>query len=278
MKKSRSGTGKRAARPARDWRRWGRWLTGITLLVLLAVGLAAALNRLADPQVLPLRVVRIDGELRHLQRAEIEAEVGREIRGNFFTLDVRRVREAAERLPWVDWVSVRRIWPDTLRMTVHEQVPLARWGRQRLVNPRGEIFAPGAGRLPRGLTRLSGPDSAAPEVVARYLALRGRFDALGLQLSSLGMDARGAWRVSFGNGLSLALGTGETDRRLERFFRFFPALRREPGRRPLSIDLRYANGFAVRWETVDEPPEGERKAAVQRRLGGAPEQLCRGQV
>jgi len=114
--------------------------------------------------------------------------------------------------------------------------------------------------------------------VARYLALRGRFDSLGLQLSSLGMDARGAWRVTFGNGLSLALGTEETDRRLLRFFRFFPALRREQGRRPVSIDLRYANGFAVRWEAIDEVPDGERKTAVRRRVGGVPRRLGRGQV
>ncbi len=271
MAKRRNGKGKRQQR-AVDWRRLGRWLAGVTLVGILAGGVAWGVDRLTDPRVLPLKVVRIDGRLLHLDRRDIEVAVGREIRGNFFTLDVNRVRRAAETLPWVDWVTVRRIWPDTLQMTVHEQVPLAHWGGKRLVNPRGEIFAP-EGKLPKGLTRLSGPDDAAAEVVARYLALKPRFEALELKLAALGMDARRAWRIAFRDGLELKLGTEETDRRLARFLRFYPALRRDPARRPVTIDLRYVNGFAVRWETLEQEraPEGaagkrsdDRRGAVQR--------------
>lgn len=278
MTKRNTSRSKQAPQPARDWRRIGRWLAGAALLLLLGGGLAAAVTWLSDPHVLPLKVVRIDGELRYLRRADIEAEVGREISGNFFTLDVNRVRQAAEHLPWVDWVSVRRIWPDTLKMTVHEQAPLARWGRQRLVNSRGQIFAPKASQLPRGLIRLSGPDTAVAEVVKRYLALQGRFDALGLRLASIGMDTRRAWTVAFENGLSLDLGTEDTDRRLERFIRFFPVLSREAERRPLRIDLRYVNGFAVRWEPIEEVEDGRREPLPGRRAGSNPEMVGRGQV
>jgi len=278
MKKRNTGRSKQLPQPLRDWRRIGRWLAGAALLLLLGGGLAAVVTWLSDPHVLPLKVVRIDGELRYLQRADIEAEVGREIRGNFFTLDVHRVRQAAEQLPWVDWVSVRRIWPDTLKMTVHEQVPLARWGRQRLVNAQGHIFAPKASQLPRGLIRLSGPDAAVEEVVARYLALRSRFDALGLGLASMGMDARRAWKVAFDNGLSLDLGTEDTDQRLERFIRFFPVLSRDTERRPVRIDLRYVNGFAVRWEQIEERDGGRRESLPGRRTSSTTEMVGRGQV
>lgn len=279
MAKQRSkGRRKQPAGPAIDWRRLGRWLAGTLLLGLAGGAVAWGVSYLTDPRVLPLKVVRIDGELRHLQRGDIEAAVGQGIRGNFFTLDVNRVRQAAEQLPWVDWVTVRRIWPDTLQMTVHEQVPLARWGERRLVNPRGEVFAPRDGRLPAGLTRLSGPDGAAAEVVGRYLAMKGRFQSLGLQLAAIGMDARRAWKVVFRNGLKLDLGTEQTDRRLARFLRFFPALRRDPERRPVTVDLRYVNGFAVRWEPRQKDQEGEREPLPGARTGGGSEKVGRGQV
>ena len=278
MTRRRNGSGRRQPQRRIPWRRLGRWLAAATVAGVVAGAVAWGVHTLADPRVLPLKVVRIDGELRHLDRRDIEAAVGREIRGNFFTLDVHRVRRAAEALPWVDWVTVRRIWPDTLQMTVHEQVPLARWGKGRLVNPRGRIFAPEGGRLPRGLARLSGPDAAAEEVVSRYLALKPRFEALGLRLASLGMDPRRAWRIGFRNGLKLDLGTEETDRRLARFLRFYPALAQQPGRRPATIDLRYVNGFAVRWEKLEQQSDGPRKALPGERSGGRPATAGRGQV
>ena len=63
---------------------------------------------------MPFKVVRIDGQLRYLDRLQIERAVDGEIRGNFFTVDVERVHRAARDLPWIDRVSVRRVWPQTL--------------------------------------------------------------------------------------------------------------------------------------------------------------------
>jgi cell division septal protein FtsQ len=88
----------------------------------------------------PLREVRVSGELSHVTLEQVETIVKREVRGNFFTLDLAGARTVFEKLPWVRKVNVRRQWPDRLEVTLEEHVPLARWGNAALVNTQGEVF------------------------------------------------------------------------------------------------------------------------------------------
>ena len=76
----------------------------------------------------PVRTVLIEGELRYLERSRLAETASPHVSGGFFTVDVEGVRRAIAALPWVDHASVRRIWPDTLRIRVEEQVPVALWG------------------------------------------------------------------------------------------------------------------------------------------------------
>lgn len=240
---------KAAASERFDWPRLGRWLSGLMLFALMGAGGMWVAAQLRDPAVLPLKVVRIDGQLRYLERSVIESAVSRAVRGNFFMLDVERVKAAAQKLPWVARASVRRIWPDILQMKVVEQVPLARWGARGLVNHNGGTFAPAAEQIPDGLPMLSGPVGTAPEVVRLYKTLHPRLALLGLQLSHLQLDARLAWRLEFTDGLRLQLGSRDIENRMERFIRIYPRLAEAADQRLLGIDLRYTNGFAVRWES-----------------------------
>ena len=228
-----------------DWRVAGRWLLGLVLFGSMGGAAVWGFVRLQDPAVMPLTVVRIDGEFRHLDRRDLEQAVGGAIQGNFFTVDVAQVRKAAHALPWVDEVSVRRVWPGTLKMHVTEQVPLARWGAQALVTGRGVVFQPPASELPEGLPELSGPDGSGMEVVAEYLKLRAELSVLGLQVAQLSADARGGWRLRDQGGMEVHFGTRDQAQRLARFIRVYPRLLDESPRPLVSVDLRYTNGIAV---------------------------------
>jgi cell division protein FtsQ len=91
--------------------------------------------------VFRLREVRVGGELAHVTREQVETVIRREVKGNFFTLDLARARAVFEKLPWVRKAYVRRQWPDRLEVALEEHVPLARWGNAALVNTHGEVFA-----------------------------------------------------------------------------------------------------------------------------------------
>ncbi len=235
--------------PARsvEWRRLGRWLASLMLLVAVAGSSLWGVVKLRDPAVLPLKVVRIDGELKQLDRGDLERAVSGAIYGNFFTVDLESVRDAVRKLAWVDQVTVRRIWPATLSMWVTEQQPLAHWGDKALVNVRGDVFEPGEMELTGMLPQLEGPQERSVEVVEHYRALQQRLEPLQLHIRQLTMDDRGAWTIGFSDGVELKLGHEDTAARVARFIRLYPQLGRVQSRKLRRVDMRYANGVAVLW-------------------------------
>ncbi|MFM1891183.1 MAG: cell division protein FtsQ [Pseudomonadota bacterium] len=259
-----------AATPASRWRpsalSWRVALWSVLALATLPLA-SVTLDYARDPRNLPLRTIRVTGALRHLERSELEAVVAATIDGNFFTVDMAAVRARVRQLPWVDQVSIRRVWPQTLVMEVVEQVPLAQWGGAALVNARGEVFAPETGVPERGLVRLYGPPGSAPRVVDFYRLATARLQDTGLVVQRLGLDERRDWVLELHDGLRLALGQDGEVERLERFLRAYPLLANDSERQPHHVDLRYAQGFAVSWRP--RPAVDAATAASKAREGDA---------
>jgi len=216
----------------------------------------AILLRVAQLPAFALREVRIGSGLAHVTRGEIEDVVRREIRGSFFTIDLARARAAFERLPWVRAVTVRRQWPAGLDVALEEHQPFARWGTQALVNTQGEVFhAAYEGPLPL----FAGPEGSAREIAIQYRYFRRSLSAVGETPVEVRVSARRAWQLKLESGLTLALGRENVEARLARFVATQPRAYAVLGRRVDYIDLRYANGYAVRvTELRNESPEPAR--------------------
>jgi len=234
---------KQTADPRRSW-----WLGMLLFAVIVGSIGHVAHFYLSQPGRLPLRVVEISGEFQHLQETEVERRVVEHIDGGFFTVDMPAIRNAVLDMPWVAEVSVRRVWPDTLRMQVTEQLPLARWGEEALVNLHGEVFSPQPLPAVQGLPTLLGEPHTAPQMVAFYLKMRSQLVGSELRVAQLKLDARKEWQVHFDNGLQLVLGRELAGQRLQDFLHVYPQLLAQMPQRPQRIDMRYEHGFAVRWE------------------------------
>jgi cell division protein FtsQ len=227
-----------------------RWLAPLLTLgpLLIALGGAAfAYHYLSQPGRLPLRVIEVDGEFRQLEPAQIQATVMQAIDGGFFSCDMRGLRAAVLAMPWVADVSIRRAWPDTLRMHVIEEVPLARWGEDALINLDASVFTPPSLEGYTGLVRLSGPPGSQRRVVDFLAAVVPAARTRELTVREIELDARRHWWIRFDGGLTLSLGREDVAHRLAQFFRVYPSLVAQPQRQPERIDMRYEHGFAVRW-------------------------------
>jgi len=231
-----------------------RWCLALVLFGSMGGGLMMASTKLQDPQVFPLKVVRVKGNLKHLDRQKLEQEMAAAVREGFFTLDVESVHAKLLQMPWVAKLAVRRVWPDTLLITVKEQVPLARWGSKRLVNVQGESFQPAKNQIPTGLPQLAGPKGTEREMVSRYLVMQPRFEAIGLQIARVEQNSRRAWVIEFTDQSAISLGSQQVEERLARFIRLYPRLKAAGQGKPKQVDLRYTNGFVVHWE-LDEQDE-----------------------
>ncbi len=253
---------KQDRRASQGARRWGRVaLLVLPLLVLGGLG-GFAYHYLSQPGRMPVREIEITGEFTWLDQAAIERQVAAAIDGGFLDLDLQKVRDSVLRMPWVDQVSVRRVWPDRLQMHVTEQVPLAYWNQDALVNLDGVVFRPKP--LPRleGLPHLAGSDAMAPQVVAFYLRLHARLLEGPLRVSRVSLDRRNEWRVDFADGMVLLLGREAVEQRERTFLRVYPQLLAQMRERPARVDMRYAHGFAVRWREQDEKQAMRLKAAT----------------
>jgi cell division protein FtsQ len=240
-----------AKRPTIPWRAIGRVLAvgGATLATLTVV--FWALNQ-------PIRTVQVTGRFQHVSPADIEEVVAQQVRGQgLLTVHLGRVSRALHTLPWVDAVSVERDWPYGLSVLVVEQVAAARWGHDGLVNGSGVLFATGIRHFPAGLARLSGPEGSEAEVTQRYLAMQRRLAEASLTITALRLDARGAWQLDLGNGITVRLGRSQVDERFEKFMGAALGIVEHRAGDISYVDMRYTNGFAVGWRTGHSAGENQ---------------------
>lgn len=218
------------------------------LIIALLLGVVVwGGSLLLDPKTLPVTTVRVENELKHLERETVRRAVLPHVKEGFLRVNVEAIRKELEALPWVAKASVRRAWPDVLTIGLREQQAAARWEQGGLLNPKGERFAEKEMTTWKNLPLLQGPKQTEKILMSEYLTMQDALSPLGLHISRLSMDRRRAWSVRLDNGLHLRLGRNNSQKRLLRFVRVYTKVLQPRVESIDSVDLRYTNGFAVRW-------------------------------
>ncbi len=227
-----------------------RLLAWILALALVALPVVAVVNGWVGAEQFPLRTLRVQGTLQRVDEAQLRAIVLPHAQRGFFAVQLDRIRNDVDALPWVARAEVRKHWPDVLIVAISEHRPFARWGEERLLSEQGRIFPAKSVEVPRGLPLLDGPESRVVEVVALYNQARERLANAG-GVRSVALDKRGSWSIVLGNGTEVVLGRNDPDARLERFAPLLPRLiAQHPGQRLARADLRYTNGFSLTWSDL----------------------------
>jgi len=226
------------------------WLAaGAGALVLVAAWRGAGV---VDSGRWPIRWIEVSGPLQRVSAHQVRAAAASQVEGGFFRVDLERIRVAVEALAWVAETRVSRRWPDGVAVAVREHTPAAYWRDEQLLSRRGQLFAPTDGYRLRDLPRLYGPAGQLQSVVDKWQLWGGWLAGHGLRIAALQLTERGAWRLYLSHGIEVEIGRRDADRRMRRLVTSLPALRGERERLPVMIDLRYSNGFAVRWSEANE--------------------------
>ena len=203
-------------------------------------GLLASLDR-------PIGTVEAGGQFQRVAPVQIEEAVAPFRGAGFLSVDLDAMRAAIESIPWVDRARVERRWPNGVRVFITEHVPAARWGEDGLMNTRGELFLSGVRHVPPELPQLDGPQGTETQVAKLYLESYPRLLEVGLRLSKVELDARGAWELALSNGVRVRLGRQAVEARLERFIEVASPMLAARSGEVAYVDLRYSNGFSVGW-------------------------------
>jgi cell division protein FtsQ len=238
-----------------------RWVM-LLANAMAAFGLLALLTTaawwLSERPVFRIHEVRVSAsagyELNHVGLGSLQQQLAgylsSERSASFFQINLDRVRELSESVPWVRHARVRRVWPNQLEISVEEHEALALWDDGRIVNTYGELFtanlaeAEDDGALPE----FSGPSGTERQVVSRYAELRRLLLPLDVQPVALTLSSRQAWAAQLSDGTKLMMGREQgipIEERVRRWVGVYPEAKAKMNGRAELVDLRYPNGFAL---------------------------------
>lgn len=232
------------------WRNPRRWASLLFFLLVMWM-LAALANNiwqwLENEQRVPLRAVLVSGERTFVTDADVEKVVRSSFKGSFIALNVDNVHGQIEKMPWVQRASVRKEWPDTLRVYLIEQKAVAKWNDDMLLNQYGKSFQAKVPEELQHLPVLFGPGGSERTALEGYKAMQSLLANTDLEIAELSLSERYAWHIRLKNDVNLNLGRTEFMNRLQRFVDIYPLLLRNE-KAVSYVDLRYDTGLAVGWK------------------------------
>ncbi|MFD2178792.1 cell division protein FtsQ/DivIB [Veronia pacifica] len=228
---------------------WGGLLFLIAVVVLLVWGLVRILGWMSDEQQLPLSKMVIHGELSHVTADEVRQAVNAGGALNSFMLqDVDAIHDVVSAIPWVDRVTVRKQWPDIIKLHITEHGVAAIWNSSQLLDVDGTQFAADPSDVKdRNLVSLHGPQDKGPEVLAAWREMNNILAPEGIDIAALALNERQSWRIVTRDGVRIELGRRDREERLRRLVTLLTDIR-QSGHMLSYVDLRYDTGAAVGWK------------------------------
>lgn len=229
----------------------GQWRYAgvLTLLIACALFLLARLIYLyvADPYRFPINTVKIEATYQHISHQELESILSEYLEHSFFSLPVSRLHARVNALDWVESARVERFWPDTLKISLVEKIPVATWN-DGLLTENGEVFNEGGVNETASMPHLRGPSNQQQEVLQVYKKMSKILSMTGLVVAVLELRKNHAWELVLANGVQLRLGKRDLETRITRFCKAYPAVFADKAEQLSSVDLRYPRGMAVQWK------------------------------
>ena len=224
---------------------WMNW--ALPLLFVFVISFFAK-DYLSNPTTLPVNKIRVHGAFVNVDEEMLHRAVSNVVAGGYFNVDVERVREVVEKLPWVSEASVRRVWPDTLSVSVVEQKPIAISKSAGLINADGNVFKPLNNVETKSLPVFDGNTNLNKMMLSKYYEMNEMLVSINRKITYLKIDARHAIELKLDNGLKIVLGRENTIHRLERLIRIYDKVLLSRINDVDVIDLRYTNGIAIDWK------------------------------
>ncbi|EJT82854.1 cell division protein FtsQ [Pseudomonas putida S11] len=206
----------------------------------------------------PITKIDVQGDLSYISQQSVQQRIAPYVAASFFSVDLPAMRAELEQMPWIAHAEVRRVWPDEVVIRLEEQLPVARWGDEALLNNQGQAFTPRELANYEHLPQLAGPQRAQQQVMQQYQVLSQMLRPLGFSIARLELRERGSWFLttgasSAGPGIELLLGRDHLVEKMRRFIAIYDKTLKDQITTIARIDLRYSNGLAVGWREPIAP-------------------------
>ena len=215
----------------------------VFLLPLILIGLVTYdnFNRSID------RVV-INGEFNYLSERDVIDLIDENVQTGFLTLNLPDLNRKIVEQDWIRSSSIRRSWPATLIVNIEEEIPVARWGEQQILNNVGDyidvINKDSVSHLPVIFSQAGD----TKEIIKIYQLISELLGPVGLRIDEVESDNAGSWTLTVVSDIKIILGRDQLVEKLQRLQSVWMAELSSQEKNINVIDLRYPNGLAVKWK------------------------------
>ena len=215
----------------------------VFLLPLILIGLVTYdnFNQSID------RVV-INGEFNYLSERDVIDLIDENVQTGFLTLNLPDLNRKIVEQDWIRSSSIRRSWPATLIVNIEEEIPVARWGEQQLLNNVGDyidvINKDSVSHLPVIFSQVGD----TKEIIKIYQLISELLGPVGLRIDEVESDNAGSWTLTVLSDIKIILGRDQLVEKLQRLQSVWMAELSSQEKNINAIDLRYPNGLAVKWK------------------------------
>lgn len=221
----------------------------LTVLVIAPIVVVVGTYQwIQDPQNLTITSVEVKGDLNILDKEQLQPVIEPFTKTNLYLLDEKSLETAIENNPWVHSASMTKVWPDKLIVKIHEQRPVAFWGDKEMLAENGEIIKASLPKEKGNLPLLYSPSDKGRNMATGFLKIRKWMKDFPIKMVEFKEDARGSWQIKLQNGMTVKIGREYQEKRLRRFMVGFDQSLKQVINDVKTVDLRYTNGFAVKWK------------------------------
>ena len=214
------------------------------ILVLLGVlaGVTATLLLLDQP----VQRLKVNSDLSEGEQAQLQTMLAEIPGSGILRFDLTSLRQQLESVGWARDVYVKRVWPDTVEITLTRRQPIARWGDDHYILEGGELvqLPDQYQKLPHLRVALANPE----QTLRTYRLVEQLVAGLGLEVDALHQNDYGEWQVVLDNQLTIKLGSARIAERVRRFLVVYEQVLAEKVDQVAYVDVRYANGVAVGYQ------------------------------
>ena len=219
----------------------------ILLVILMLIAAIWGYNRLTNPLLFPITNVAVKGDYHDVKEQQLKELILPYAQAGFFGLSARELEQALLTNPWIKEVTIRRIWPSNLDITLSEKQPVAIWNHTGLLMSDGTYLTPEHHELPTDLPQFTGPENQQQQVLTAWLQMNQLLTPLNLTVKTIDLSDRHSWTIKLSNDITVILGQNQIWERLKNFVAIYPKVIGDNKRLATSVDIRYQNGLAVKW-------------------------------
>lgn len=216
------------------------------LLAFFIVSSIYLYNLLKHSNYFPIKAVHVVG-LNHIAKTEMKDALLPLVMRGFFSINVETIHDRLLQMPWASEVLVRRRWPDTIDVLMHERVAVARWNENSLLSEDGDLFTPKDIDQP-SLANFVGADGQQITMLKYFVKINRILLPLHVKISYLELTPTMTWKLKLDNGMVLKVGYSDILTDLTHFVKVYPKIVGERAKDVEYVDLRYSNGMAVKWK------------------------------